>query len=142
MPSDEGAVSAVGEEVIAAWNAHDMARFARVFREDAEFVNVYGAWWTGRRRIEAEHVSTHAAVFRKSRLSAIEMHVKFLRSDVASLHMRWDLVGLIAPDGTEVAPRKGVLVCVLVRERCGWQIAVGQNTDIVAAPNWFRAAEC
>lgn len=135
MPWDESAVTAVGREVVAAWNAHDMARFARLFREDAEFVNVYGAWWTGRRKIEAEHVSTHAAVFRKSRLSANDMRVKFLRSDVASLHMRWDLVGLIAPDGTEIAPRKGVLLCMLVRERCGWQIAVGQNTDISAARN-------
>jgi|SRR5690348_14599669 len=134
MSSDENAVISVGEEAIGAWNAHDMARFARLFRDDADFVNVRGAWWTGRMRIEAEHVSTHATVFRNSRLSASEMRVKFLRSDVASLHVRWDLVGLIASDGTEIAPRKGVLVCLLVREPFGWQIAVGQNTDILSVP--------
>jgi uncharacterized protein (TIGR02246 family) len=134
MPSDENAVMSVGEEAIAAWNAHDMARFARLFREDADFVNVYGAWWTGRTRIEAEHVATHATVFRRSRLSASEMRVRFLRCDVASLHIRWDLVDLVAPDGTQIGPRKGVLVCVLVKEQFGWQIAVGQNTDILTAP--------
>ena len=132
MPPEENAVISIGAEAIAAWNEHDMARFARLFREDAEFVNVYGAWWTGRMRIEAEHVLTHASVFRQSRLSAREMRVKFLRCDVASLHMRWDLVDLIAPDGAEIAPRKGVLVCMLVRERFGWQLAVAQNTNVSA----------
>jgi hypothetical protein len=37
---DETQVSALAAEVEAAWNVHDMARFAACFAADADFVNV------------------------------------------------------------------------------------------------------
>ena len=132
--SEEADVRAVGQRAIDTWNAHDMKAFAELYTEDAEFVNVYGMWWTGRPRIQSEHEATHATVFRNSRLSAKEIRVKFLRPDVASLHMRWDLTGLALPNGQPLPDRKGVLVYIVVKQRGEWRIAVGQNTDIVPAP--------
>jgi len=132
--SDEELVRAVGVRAVDAWNAHDMRAFARLFRDDAEFVNVYGMWWTGRERIQAEHEATHATVFRLSRLSAAETRVKFWSPNVASLHMRWDLTGLALPNGHALPDRKGVLVYVLVKDGGEWRIAVGQNTDIASPP--------
>jgi uncharacterized protein (TIGR02246 family) len=132
--SDEQAVRALGSQMIELWNAHDMKAFAELFRDDAEFVNVYGMWWTGRERIQAEHEATHATVFRQSRLNARNIRVKFLRPDVASLHMLWELTGLALPDGQSLPDRKGVLVYVLVRSAGEWRIAVGQNTDIAPPP--------
>jgi len=132
--SEEEAVRTVGRQVIETWNAHDMKAFAQLYTDDAEFVNVYGMWWTGRERIESEHEATHATVFRKSHLSAKETRVKFLRPDVASLHMRWDLTGLALPSGQALPDRKGVLVYILVKDSGAWRIAVGQNTDIVPPP--------
>jgi len=134
MATTESDICAVGEEVVAAWNTHDMSRFSHLFCEDADFVNVYGSWWTGRERIEAEHVSTHATVFRRSRLSAKEMRVRFLSPQVVSLHMLWELTGLALPSGQGLPDRKGILVYVMVKEAGRWRIAVGQNTDIVPAP--------
>jgi uncharacterized protein (TIGR02246 family) len=131
---EEEAVRAVGARAIETWNAHDMKGFARLYADDAEFVNVYGMWWTGRPRIQSEHEATHATVFRNSRLSAKEIRVKFLRPDVASLHMRWDLTGLALPNGQPLPDRKGVLAYILVKEGGEWRIAVGQNTDIVPPP--------
>ena len=132
--SDENAVRAIGARAVETWNAHDMKGFAALFREDAEFVNVYGMWWTGRERIQAEHEATHATVFSRSRLSAAEMRVKFLRPDVASLHMLWHLTGLVLPNGQALPDRKGVLVYVLAKDAGEWRIAVAQNTDIAPPP--------
>jgi len=132
--SEEEAVRAIGARLIETWNAHDMKAFAQLHTDDAEFVNVYGMWWTGRPRIQAEHEATHATVFRKSHLTATEVRVKFLRTDVASLHMRWDLTGLALPNGQPIPDRKGVLVYILVKDGGEWRIAVGQNTDIVPPP--------
>jgi uncharacterized protein (TIGR02246 family) len=128
--SDEQAVRAIGSQMIETWNAHDMKAFAELFRDDAEFVNVYGTWWTGRERIQAEHEATHATVFRQSRLSARNMRVKFLRPDVASLHTLWELTRLTLPDGQALPDRKGVLVYFLVKDAGEWRIVVAQNTDI------------
>jgi uncharacterized protein (TIGR02246 family) len=132
--SDEQTVRAIGSQVIETWNAHDMKAFAELFRDDAEFVNVYGMWWTGRKRIQAEHEATHATVFRQSRLSVRDMRVKFLRPDVASLHALWELTGLTLPDGQALPDRKGVLVYIVVKDAGAWRIAVGQNTDIAPPP--------
>ena len=132
--SDENAIRAIGARAVATWNAHDMKGFADLFREDAEFVNVYGTWWTGRERIQAEHEATHATVFRRSHLSATEIRVKLLRRDMASLHMLWHLTGLVQPNGQALPDRKGVLVCFLAKDAREWSIAAAQNTDIVPPP--------
>ena len=132
--SNEDAIRAIGAQAVEAWNAHDMEAFAALFREDAEFVSIHGRWWTGRRRIQAEHEATHATVFRRSHIRATEMRVKLLRRDVASLHMLWHLTGLLLPDGQALPDRAGVLVCFLAKDAGEWSIAVGQNTDIVPPP--------
>ncbi len=132
--SDDQAVRAVGSQLIEIWNTHDMKAFAQLFRDDAEFVNVCGMWWTGRERIRSEHEATHATVFRHSRLSVKKMQVRFLRPDVASLHLLWHLTGLALPNGEALPDREGVLVSVLVKDAVVWRIAVGQNTDIAPPP--------
>ena len=63
----EAAIRALVTEVEAAWNTHDMRRFAGCFAEDADFVNVNGQWWQGRPEIEERHVTSHATRFRQSR---------------------------------------------------------------------------
>jgi len=132
--SDEQAIRALGSQMIAAWNAHDMKAFAEQFCVDADFVNVYGMWWTGRERIQAEHEATHASVFRRSCLSPRNTVVKFLRPDVASLHVLWELTGLALPKGQALPDRKGVLVYILVKDGGTWRIAVAQNTDVAPPP--------
>jgi uncharacterized protein (TIGR02246 family) len=55
----EADATALVNELIAAWNEHDMHRFAACFAEDAEFVNVGGMWWRGRPEIEGRHAEAH-----------------------------------------------------------------------------------
>jgi hypothetical protein len=45
---DQSNAEALVQEMQAAWNTHDMKRFAACFAEDADFVNVAGAWVKGR----------------------------------------------------------------------------------------------
>jgi uncharacterized protein (TIGR02246 family) len=127
-------IQSVGMRFIQTWNAHDMDEFALLFREDADFVNVYGSAYVGRPRIRDEHISIHATVFRDSQLSANEMRIKQLTDTVASLQMHWALVGIKTPHGQPLPDRKGVLTLIVIKTGDGWEIAVGQNTDIVAPP--------
>jgi uncharacterized protein (TIGR02246 family) len=76
-------IQSVGMRFVQTWNAHDMDEFALLFREDAEFVNVYGSSYVGRARIRDEHTSIHATVFRDSQLSASEMRIKELTDTIA-----------------------------------------------------------
>jgi uncharacterized protein (TIGR02246 family) len=135
-------VSAAGDrreiEQLAAgfndsWNRHDMAQFARLFAPDADFVNVVGMWWKNREEIEKAHAYSHSTFFKNSRLSGEIAGLKFLRPDLATVHVLWELVGQIEPDGSVGQPRKGILLLVCGKRDGVWLIQAAQNTDIVAA---------
>ena len=63
-------------DVVAAfedpWNRHDMETFAKLFTEDADFVNVVGLWWKGRPEIKQAHEDSHATMFKNSNLSILK----------------------------------------------------------------------
>lgn len=127
-------IQSVGMRFIQTWNAHDMDELALLFQEDADFVNVYGNAYVGRPRIRDEHIAIHTTVFRESQLSANEMRIKQLTDAVASLQIHWALVGIKTPHAQPLPDPKGVLTLIVIKTGDGWEIAVGQNTDIVAPP--------
>jgi uncharacterized protein (TIGR02246 family) len=114
--------------LVAAWNAHDMAAFARLFHEDAAFVNVAGRYAHGRAEIEQLHAAAHAAFYRDS---AITMRLEDARAVAA------DLVVAHATSvvrGDERAPgqvRETIMTLVIERRHGDWKISAAQNTVIV-----------
>lgn len=112
-----------------AWNNHDMKAWASYFTEDADFVNVSGSWWKGRREIEEKHADAHASLFRESQLTIYEVDTRFLTPEIAVSHAVWSLVGEKNPDGTTAQPRKGIFTHVLQKQNGKWLIAAAQNTD-------------
>jgi len=113
-----------------AWNRHDMQAFANLFAEDADFVNVAGAWWKGRTEIEQKHLAAHTTIFRDSTLSVEEVDVRFLSPDIAIAHLLTSLVGQKMADGTAVPPRRALLTQVLQKQSGKWMIVASQNTDV------------
>jgi uncharacterized protein (TIGR02246 family) len=129
---DEAGVRSVLSDFEAAWNRHDMDAFARLFAEDADFVNVLGMRWIGRAAIMEAYQATHTTIFKNSQLRIGETSVRFLKRDVAVARSVWELEGHTSPVGEPQAPRKGILTNVLAQTSSGWQIVITQNTDIVA----------
>lgn len=126
----------VAQEFMDSWNRHDMAAFAALFAEDANFVNVVGTWWTSRKEIEAAHAVTHATIFRQSRLAG-EAAVTPLARGLVAMHVKWELTGLVMPNGAGGGRREGILLLILEERRGRFWIRIAQNTDIVpgaAAP--------
>ena len=113
------------------WNRHDMSAFAALFAPDAEFVNVVGLWWKGRDEIRKAHEFAHATMFKTSRLTITEVAVRFPAADLAIARARWVLEGHLAPDGSALPARTGVLLNLLARSAGNWSIIDAQNTDIV-----------
>ena len=128
--SDQAAIRQTVMGLQDAWNRHDMKAFANLFAEDADFVNVAGAWWKGRAEIEEKHRAVHATIFRDSTLSIEEVDVRFLTPDIAIAHVFTVLVGQKMPDGTAVPPRRALLTQVLQKQSEKWMIVASQNTDV------------
>jgi uncharacterized protein (TIGR02246 family) len=124
-------VTQVVNAFAACWNRHDMNAFAELFAPEAEFVNVVGLWWKGREEIKKAHESTHATMFKDSRLTIADVSVRFPVADIAIARSRWVLEGHVSPEGAQLPARSGILLNVLARTSGTWLIIDSQNTDIV-----------
>ena len=121
------------ESFVAGWNRHDMKQFSAPFAEDADFVNVAGTWWRGRQEIADRHAERHRTRFKTSRLKADRTSIRFIRPDVAVVHLQWELEGDLGPDGRNTAVRRGILTFLASEERGRWRFDAAQNTDIIVA---------
>ena len=119
-----------------AWNHHDMKALAALVAEDVDFITVSGTWLKGRKAFEEHHARLHAMQFKESVWATSEVQVKFLKPDVAIVHVSWGMRGDKDPDGTPRQPRRGIFTQVITKERGKWLIKASQNTNIreVAAP--------
>ena len=111
-----------------AWNRHDAKAYASLFADDGDVVNVVGWWWKGRREIERQLAAAHAVVFRDSRLTIVDVEVRFLARDVAIAHVRWTMEGARTPPSIP-EPRQGIQIQVLHKRGAAWRIAAFQNTN-------------
>lgn len=126
---DTEELHAVAREMTESWNAHDMRRFAALFTDDADFVNVAGTHWKGREQIEAEHARLHIGQFRESVLAVDQVAVQFPTRDMALVHVLWNMRGDQNADGSARQPRSGVFSWVAVRTQQGWRIRSAHNTN-------------
>ena len=135
LPSGDGGELSGATQVVHAfaqcWNAHDMAAFAELFAEDAQFVNVVGLWWRGREQIREAHAFSHATMFKDSTLRIEETSARLVVPQLALVRARWTLRGHVSPEGVPLPERGGLLLTTLSRARGSWEIVDSQNTDIV-----------
>ena len=128
---DEAAIRGLETGLQDAWNRHDAKAFASFFTEDADCMNVVGWWWRGRTQIESKVAEAHIFMFRDSTLTNNEIHIRFLTSQIAVVHVRWSMVGNRKPDGTPGQPRKGIQTHILQKQAGKWLIATFNNADSI-----------
>jgi uncharacterized protein (TIGR02246 family) len=97
----EVALKSVINDLIGAWNRHDVRAFAQPFALDADFTNVFGMRAKGREAIAQFHTPIFKTMFKDSRLVATETTVRILRPDVAAIDAHWEMTGARDPHGSE-----------------------------------------
>ncbi len=113
-----------------AWNRHDMKALAVLVAEDVDFITVSGIWLKGRKSFEEHHARVHVMQFKESVWTTTDVQVKFLKPDIALVHVSWGLRGDKDPDGTPRQPRRGIFTRVVTKHGGKWLIQASQNTDI------------
>jgi uncharacterized protein (TIGR02246 family) len=111
------------------WNRHDLAAAFASFANDADFVNVVGQWWRGRHEIVDWLKTCHRDRFRDSRLEITGVSIRFLRFDVAVVHLTWRLEGDRGPDGKGLPLRRGIMTLTTSRQGEHWLFDAAQNTE-------------
>lgn len=129
--TEASAIRELQERQAEAWNRHDAGAYADLFTEDGDVVNVLGWWWRGRTEIRSKLTDAFVFVFRDSRLTITDVHVRMLSPDLAVAHVRWTMDGAKAPPGAPAPPREGIQLQVLQKVTGRWLIASFQNTNSV-----------
>jgi uncharacterized protein (TIGR02246 family) len=113
-----------------AWNRHDMKALAALVAEDVDFIAVGGTWLKNRKDFEEHHAKRHEMQFKESIWTTSAVKVKFLKRDIAIVHVNWSLKGDKDPDGTPRQPRRGIFTRVVTKQNGKWLIVASQNTNI------------
>jgi uncharacterized protein (TIGR02246 family) len=111
--------------LMAAWNLKDAQAFASQFTEDATFVNVNGALWIGKKDIQDRHAK--AAIFKSSHAEIKPDSMRFLRPDIALVHVSWTITG----DPRDPQPRSYLMTMVVSKRDGRWLIVAAQNGSAV-----------
>ncbi len=140
VPDDAAASTAVHALVkrfAEATNAKDVKAFGSVFAEDGEFTNPVGISVKGRTAIEQFHGALFSEANRPSfahaHLKILGTSVRFVRSDVAAVDVKWEQTGAISPEGKPWGTRRGILSWVVTQDNGKWLIAVWHNLELPSA---------
>lgn len=127
--ADETAIKQLVQQVQDGWNAHDGAAFSAPFAADADYVVVNGMKIKGRDEIEKGHTRIFTTIYKDSRNIASVKGIRFLRPDVAVVHLEWSLEYGAAG---EKKNDRAMNSWVVTKDKGKWSIASFQNTPIQA----------
>jgi uncharacterized protein (TIGR02246 family) len=124
-----------------AWNQHDLDAFGDLFAVDADFVNVTGQLWKGRKEIQRRHAYTHGtipqeavpealpanyAIFKSTTYQFDRIDVRLAGPNLAIAHGAWTMGG----DARTSELRRGMMTFTLTRDGDKWLYQAVQNTEI------------
>ena len=116
---------AVVDDLVKAWNSHDMKAFDRLFTDDAVWVPVAEVMNEGRANIVKDFGEAHSTWAKTTTLKQSgALKIRQLRPDVAVLLFHVHFM----QDGKEVPDLDRAMIIVAVKQSAGWKIAVGQLT--------------
>ena len=124
---DEAMIRANVKQMETSWNAHDGKAFAAPFTADADYAVVNGMHVKGRDEIEKSHTGIFTTIYKDSRNAATIKSVRFIRTDVAVVHVEWNLE---FTGGGETRKGRALSTMIMTKDNGKWSIAAFQNTAI------------
>jgi len=127
---DEDAIRKVIGVMTEEFNNHDAKAAAKMYEPDARFVTVRGEVMNGQPAIEKGLGSILGSRARNASQRTLDVAVRFLRPDIALVHVTNELSGLVALDGQVLPIHQELSLRVFVKEADVWRVAAFQNTLI------------
>ena len=127
---DFAALNALSDKWQKYWNMHNMDSMGTLLRDDVDFVNVGGNWLKGKVQVVQDHKTKHQSVkFKSSIWHTDSVTIKYIKSDLAIMHIAWGISGDFENDGTPRQPRRGIFTWVVSKQNNNWLLLAVQNTN-------------
>jgi uncharacterized protein (TIGR02246 family) len=112
------------------WNDHDMDSLGTILRADVDFVNLAGVWLKGKAASIKLLKLVHQTTFKSSVWTTDSVEIRYVKPDLAILHIGWGISGDVDPDGMTRKPRHGMFTWVCIKEKGQWQLLSIDNVII------------
>ena len=120
--ADSAAIKKVCGDFSESFTRHDAHGVAMTFAEDADFANMRGAHSHGRKDIENWFASLFRGNLKDSVRTDTVRSIRFFAPDVAEAEAETVITGTKAADGSEMPPRKGLMIVLMTRQNGRWLI--------------------
>jgi uncharacterized protein (TIGR02246 family) len=131
--ADSKAIKQVYAEWYEAFSRHDAHAAAMTFTEDADFTNMRGVHNHGRKEIEAHLAMIFAGALGSARRTDMVRNIRFFSPGVAEVDADTVISGTKAAGGSEVPPRKGLMVTTMTKHNGRWYISVFHEVEFPPA---------
>jgi uncharacterized protein (TIGR02246 family) len=125
---DEAAINRVVSEMTQGFNSHDAETATRMYTNDADFVSVRGEIAKGREEIRKGLAAILSTRARNASLDTRAVTIRFIRPDVAIVHVDNELRGLVNSEGQTLPAHRELSLRVFVKKSGVWRVAAFQNT--------------
>jgi uncharacterized protein (TIGR02246 family) len=120
--ADSAAIKKVCGDFSESFTRHDAHGVAMTFAEDANFANMRGAHSHGRKDIENWFASLFRGNLKDSVRTDTVRSIRFFSPDIAEAEAETVITGTKAADGSEIPPRKGLMIVLMTRQNGRWFI--------------------
>lgn len=133
--SDDDAIKQIGQNFVAAWNAHDPRRMAEAFAEDADLLNPFGVACHNRAETQKLFESEQSGVMKGSTYAIDSTTVRKLGADVAVSDWQATVTGMMDPGSGGAMPPFTHHVTIVCQKRGGkWEAVVARAFQSLPMP--------
>jgi uncharacterized protein (TIGR02246 family) len=130
--ADSAAIKQVCAEFSESFSRHDAHGVALTFSEDADFTNMRGSHSHGRKDIEKWFASLFRGNLKDSLRTDTVTSIRFFSPELAAVDAETVITGTKAADGSEIPPRKGLMIVLMTEQNGRWSIATFHEAEYPA----------
>src|SRR5216683_5418234 len=131
--ADSAAIKQVCGDFSENFSRHDAHGVAMTFEEDADFTNMGGRHSHGRADIENWFASLFRGNLKDSLRTDTVKSIRFFTPELAAVDADTVITGTKAADGSEIPPRKGLMVVLMTKQNSRWFIGTFHESEYPAS---------
>jgi len=127
---DQAAIRNAIKTMTTAFNTRDDAATASIATADADFVAVTGRWSKGIDAYLKARRERFTTALRDASLQTTDVTIRFVRPDVALVHVTHEITGMLDSNGQPLPPHQELSLRVFIKQNGKWLMTAFHNTTV------------
>lgn len=106
-----------------------MDSMGTLLADDVDFITVGGTWLKGKQEVIMLHNKNHATIFKTSTWTTDSFSIKFIKPDLALMHISWGVSVDFDPNGSPRTLRHGIFSWLVFKTKGQWLLLAVHNVN-------------